>query len=407
MTPEQMGVLVRESEPVDVATRVVKLAMLVRLTALTVSVLALVGSELDVQTAVAILALAATSVVGLANEKVLAIVVARPLLAMVDIALVLTVIVVLGVANPLTLGALSTALVIGVLYGGPMATILGATLALGYLVVATGYGSRQDQFVLVFAIPVTLGCLVAVGQAIRAIERQFLDAQYRLSLALQAAAAGEERGRLARDVHDGIAKSLQGLALSAAALPMWLQRDGDRAAEQARQLSLGAQDAVREARELLGHLRADRPGEPLLTVLRDVVAGWEAGFGGSVSFTADGEPPVLASQTRYELIAGLREALTNIQRHAPDALATVHVQGDGDLVHVVVRDSGPGFSMDSIPAREQEGHFGLRGMAERMESVGGRAVVESVPGRGTTVVLTAPCLSRTAGAPEARERWMG
>jgi signal transduction histidine kinase len=318
------------------------------------------------------------------------------------------VIVVLGVGNPLTLGALSTALVIGVLYRPSFAVILGSTLALGYLAAAAGSADTADDFIVVYGIPVTLGCLVAVGQAIRTIEQQYAESQYRLAMALRAAAAGEERGRLARDVHDGIAKSLQGLALGAAALPMWLQRDGEQAAAQARQLSAGAQEAVQEARELLGHLRADRPGEPIVEVIREVVDRWAAAERAQVDFSVEGDPPVLATQTRYELLAALREALTNVARHASGAAVSVRLLCDAEEVSVVVQDDGPGFAADGIPQREQEGHFGLRGMTERMQSVGGNAAVESVPGRGTRVVLTAAGMSRSgATAAGTKSWWLG
>jgi signal transduction histidine kinase len=374
-------------QPIDVVRRVVRLAMLVRLVALVAALLALVGSRLDPQTAGAMLALAATSVAGLSNERLLTIVVERPLLAMADVALVILVFVVLGVANPLTLGALSTALVIGVLYAAPLASILGTTLVLGYMGVAAGEGASVDDF-LVIGIPVTLGCLVAVGQAIRTIEKQFEAAQYRLGLVLQATAVDEERGRLARDVHDGIAKSLQGLALGAAALPHWLERDGEQAAAQARQLSLGAQEAVQEARVLLGQLRADRPGEPFATVVERHVAEWGRLYDGQVAFTTAGDVPVLPTRARYELLASLREALTNTQKHAPGARVAVHLQGDGSALHLVVSDNGPGFDPAVVPAREREGHFGLRGMTERMASVNGTAAIEAAPGDGTAVILS-------------------
>lgn len=378
----------------DVALRVVRLALLVRLAAVAICLFALIGTELDYRTALAVLGLAATSVLGLSDERVLHLVIRRPLVAMADIAVVLVVVVALGVENPLTLGVLSTALIVGVLFRGPMAAILGTTLAAGYLVVAASEDVGDTGFVVVLGIPLTIGCLVAVGQAIRAIEQQFHAAQERLALALRAAAVEEERGRFAREVHDGLAKSLQGLALGAAALPSWLERDGAEAATQARELSAGAQEAVREARSLLSQLRADRPDEPFGAVLRESLAAWADRYGGEVGYSGADHVP-LDTRVRYELLASLREALTNIEKHAEGAPVDVLLRVEGDVAYLVVRDEGPGFDPRSVPAREQEGHFGLRGLTERMASVGGRASVESAPGYGATVVLAAPLLAAT------------
>jgi signal transduction histidine kinase len=72
-----------------------------------------------------------------------------------------------------------------------------------------------------------------------------------------------------------------------------------------------------------------------------------------------------------------------------------------------VRDNGPGFDPQSIGAREQQGHFGLRGMIERLESVGGAARIETALGGGTTVLLTAPCLESAAAEQSSGRDWWG
>ena len=89
-------------------------------------------------------------------------------------------------------------------------------------------------------------------------------------------------------------------------------------------------------------------------------------------------------------MAARREALETVRRHAPGAPVSVELRERDGGVAVVVRDGGPGFDPALLSRRESEGHFGVRGLPERMELVGGRAELNSAPGWGTTVQLWVP-----------------
>jgi signal transduction histidine kinase len=74
-------------------------------------------------------------------------------------------------------------------------------------------------------------------------------------------------------------------------------------------------------------------------------------------------------------------------RHAQATRVDVLVEHRGDRVMVMVEDDGVGFDPDRVPG---EGHFGLLGMRERAEALGGTLTVESAPGAGTTIVVEVP-----------------
>ena len=84
----------------------------------------------------------------------------------------------------------------------------------------------------------------------------------------------------------------------------------------------------------------------------------------------------------------MQEAITNIVRHARATRIDVLTERRGDRVIVMVEDDGVGFDPKLIRGGD---HFGLLGMRERAESLGGTMTVESSPGAGTTVVVEVPC----------------
>ena len=89
------------------------------------------------------------------------------------------------------------------------------------------------------------------------------------------------------------------------------------------------------------------------------------------------------------MVAALREILHNIAKHAQAETVTVRLTGDPERIELVVTDDGVGFDMARAASREADGHFGLRGLQERAEQVGGRWRSRSAKGKGTTVRWTA------------------
>jgi signal transduction histidine kinase len=371
--------------------QLVRLTFLVRLAALVLAVAGLVGSRLTPQVFVAVLALGATSFVGLSQPRLLELVMRHPSLAMADLAVVIAVFVGLGVDSPLVLGALSTAFLLGVLFPLRVSALLGVTLLVGYFGAALRSLKPEEQatFLLVLGMPTVLFCLVGIGQAVRRIHTAQRVAERQLAQVMQAQAAESERSRLAREVHDSLAKSLQGLAFGAAALPTWVERDGPRAQHEARELARGANQAVQEARVLLTRMRSDEVSKPFDEVLEGVLEAWSLQHDRPIE--TDLQPVTgLEAEARYQFIAAAREALENIQRHAPRADVLVTLRGEQGKVQLLIADAGPGFDPQIAERREAEGHFGLRGLRERMAEAGGGMQLRSEVGQGTTVLLWAP-----------------
>jgi signal transduction histidine kinase len=384
---------------VNAVAQVVRVTLLVRLASLVAAVAGLVGQQLTVQTFLAILGLAGTSFVALTRQQLLDLAVRHPILAMADLLIVTSVFVVLGVDSPLAITAMSTAFVTGLLFPMRVSLLLGAVLAVAYAAAAVQQSrdGSEPQFLLRIGMPVTFFCLVWIGGAVVQVYRAQVRAEAELADMLRAGAAAEERARLAREMHDSVAKSLQGLAMGAAALESHVTvAASTRAGQadplltaQARALAAGASRAAEETRGLLTRMRTDQPLHALGDVVTQVTRAWADLHEHPLSLDmADLPDPTPA--VRYELLAALREALENVHRHAAGAAVAVllrHCPGCGELVVV---DKGPGFDPETVAVAEGHGHFGLRGMQERMALAGGTVLVESRPGQGTIVTLRFP-----------------
>ncbi|CAN5315244.1 hypothetical protein BH18ACT9_BH18ACT9_01110 [soil metagenome] len=308
----------------------------------------------------------------------------HPLIAVGDVLMALVVTVLAGVNSPLVFATLSTALVVGVLFRPPVAVLLTIILVSGYLLVALTQTDGEAFFVHTFVVPATYAVLAMLGNVTRHLHEQVMVEQARLAASYAAAAASAERARLARDMHDSVAKSLHGVALAAAALPRWIDQDQQSAIRQASVIQKAAQQASIEARDLLKSLRTLDDG-PVIERLTEQVSAFETATGIDtqlqVKDLADLDPDVTS-----EVLAIVGEALENINRHAGARTAHVSLEANAESVQLEVRDDGVGFEPTNLP----KGCYGVLGMRERARNVGGVLHLASPPGGGTTVTLRIP-----------------
>jgi len=192
-------------------------------------------------------------------------------------------------------------------------------------------------------------------------------------------AALEERARVARELHDGVAQEV--LFLLAQVRRLQARQPGP---ETDRLLS-AAERALAESRSAISTLRAPLD-EPLPVMLARIGAELGRRLNLDVHIEADADVDV-APDVRDALARIVGEALTNAARHGRARCATIELQA-GPPPRLRVRDAGCGFDPD--PARVPAGSFGLTSIRERAAAFGGRAQVRSAPGDGTEVEVTLP-----------------
>jgi len=308
----------------------------------------------------------------------------------VDSVLVLAVLVLSQGTLPYFLYAAGSAALAGVLLGMGAVPLWTALTVQGFVVSAVLLRSTHPPAAVApFVLAAPMGGLLAgIGAVLAtgALTRQ-MHASIELIRAAQRSAAAAERARLARELHDSVAKTLRGMSLAALALPDSLRRQPALAAQLADVVSHGADAASREARQLIEGLRLDVPDRGFADTLHEVARGWGEQTGIAVRATlAPVEPPV---GERYELAMILREALTNVARHAGARHVVVVLTVADGVLTLTVRDDGHGFVVPGdLGALQHGGHVGIVGMAERARSVGGALTVTSQPGSGTVVRVT-------------------
>lgn len=220
------------------------------------------------------------------------------------------------------------------------------------------------------------------AQAAIAIERA------RLSDEVRSLAAVEERERLAREMHDGLAQALgllhlklQGALVSSAAAPAIAGR--------LREMLQITEHAYEEVRQSIFGLRTFvSRGLGLVPTLTEYLHEFSAHNGIAVDLeTAGPELGPIPPASEVQAVRIIQEALTNVRKHASADRARVRLQRDGAWLRVTVEDDGVGW--DHPPVRNGF-HFGLQTMRERAEGLGGRLEIDSAVGRGTRVVATLP-----------------
>jgi signal transduction histidine kinase len=380
-----------------------RLILNVRAGILLVTLISLSQEEHRELTAAAIVVAAAASLVPVLKwDKVGPAIVRHPSYLAGELVLAALILILTGVDSPFYFFTLGTALLGGLVYGYPGAALFSTMLIVVYAY-AIHVRAPFDDTVTDFRTVIVLPALYPLVGVAGAGARRLLDRQAAAESALadqeRTLAAQAERERLARDMHDSLAKTVHGIGFAALALSRRIRVDPAGAEEDARRLADDARTAAQEARELLSGLRGRDDAElPLPTAIRSEAARWGERTGVRVGGSLDDVGP-LPSLALRELRWILKEALANVERYAHATRVDIHLRRLGDRVTLTIADDGEGFEApESLDALAGVGSFGLAGMHERARLAGGELSVESEPGEGCVISAWVP-----AGAP-ARQR---
>jgi two-component system, NarL family, sensor histidine kinase DesK len=211
-------------------------------------------------------------------------------------------------------------------------------------------------------------------------------------------AATAERERIGRDLHDLLGHTLSLVALKADLAGRLLRQEGDVAARASAQREVGevsriAREALVQVRSAVSGIRAaGLAGELASARLLLECDGVQLACDGDAA-GLDGAP--LPADVESALALTVREAVTNIQRHARARSATVAVATKGDEVVLTVADDGRGGAI--VPGN------GLDGMRERLEALGGSLRFDARPGRGTRIEARLPLTARPHVRDDSRD----
>jgi two-component system, NarL family, nitrate/nitrite sensor histidine kinase NarX len=229
----------------------------------------------------------------------------------------------------------------------------------------------------------------AAAQAALMIENERLNMSLEYTLVIQ------ERTRLAREIHDGLAQTLAYLKMQAAQMQSALtQGDTQRLARLLHENRQALSDAYNETRQAIDNLRVN-PEEGLLSWLAQAAIEFEQNAALHVVTDFPETEPGLLPEIQAQMIRIIQEALNNVRKHAHAREVRILLRSldSGDqnrkapdwILEIV--DDGCGFNPEDVPIVAR---YGLRGMRERAELMGSEFQIISQPGHGTKVVLFVP-----------------
>jgi NarL family two-component system sensor histidine kinase YdfH len=192
---------------------------------------------------------------------------------------------------------------------------------------------------------------------------------------------------MARELHDTLAQGVAGLILQLEAADGHLEQGNSaRAHAVVRQAMQRARTTLDEARRAIQALRPAALEEgDLVDALKREVDQFASTTGTPTKLDIDGTLPELSVDGAQNVLRIVQESLTNVARHAHASHVLVRLEERDGFLQIMIQDDGVGF--DPVEARGQQDRFGLAGMEERAQRIGGALLVESAVGEGTTVTL--------------------
>jgi signal transduction histidine kinase len=350
----------------------------------------------------------------------------HPLLLGVDMLFGALLLVTASPDSTLAYVTICTPLLAGLVYGWRGAAVFAV---LQSLCLAGAYAVNDDVHADFNALLLPGLCVAAgaIGSTLRTFMFGFGEASAALTetrARLAAAeAVDEERARLAREMHDSVAKTLHGLALAAEGLAQSVDRMDPLSVKlQAELVARSARRAAGESRELLSDLRRepvlrdDGIDVPAELALRTEDFARRHGVPTTFRRTGSGSLPTVPHAMARQALSIAAEAMENAARHGDASHVDVSAGVVGDeVLRISVYDDGrglpPGTTLEEL---RKAGHFGLVGMVERAASIGARIRIgRGAAARGTEVRLElplgtgreAPASPVDSDAPQAPVDW--
>jgi signal transduction histidine kinase len=216
-------------------------------------------------------------------------------------------------------------------------------------------------------------------------------ANARLHAQVQHLAVEEERLRIAREMHDGLAQVLGYVSVKAGAVRrlMTLNRQ-EAAAKELEALESAAREVYADVREGILALRTvTQNGPGFQASIQEYVERFSQQAQVAVELSLECPNDRLGPAMEVQLSRVIQEALSNVRKHAEARKAQVRLWHENDLVFLTIEDDGHGFDPAHL-SRTDGPRFGLQTMRERVESLGGTFGIESVLGQGTIIRLQVP-----------------
>ncbi len=200
----------------------------------------------------------------------------------------------------------------------------------------------------------------------------------------------DERRRIARELHDGVAQSLGYLNLKTKQVSDFVSSQNTvKALTELNDIRKVVQDTYEDIRESIDQLSAEMRNLPLIPAMANYIREFGSNNGLKVSFDYTRPFPELSPVAELQLLRIAQEAMTNVRRHAQATEVDVKLDYTKEGVEMLVKDNGQGFVLDNLEEKPP-GYHGLNIVKERAEMLGGVLNISTAPGEGTAVMVSLP-----------------
>ncbi|MBG0787343.1 MAG: sensor histidine kinase [Anaerolineaceae bacterium] len=196
----------------------------------------------------------------------------------------------------------------------------------------------------------------------------------------------EERNRISRDLHDSLGHQLMAVNIQLQKSVAYREIDASESLEALTKAQEATNESIKELRQTIKNLRefeeqTSFEGELEKIILQKRENGLE------IISEINGNAKTFPEFTLLTLKQVIQESLTNVEKHAQAKQTSVVVNFQRNKVRAVIKDDGVGFV---VKKTKKEGHFGLQGMQERLDIIGGKLKISSKPETGTEVTIDIP-----------------
>lgn len=243
-----------------------------------------------------------------------------------------------------------------------------------------------------------IGVVSAGGLALNLSEHRESEAKLRMLARQVVQSQEDERGHLARELHDGTSQTLVSAKLLIESAVDALQRARQPAPPTLGKALERLNQSLAEVRRISHRLRPallDTLGLP--AALERLGAEFGEEGGAAVAVTVQGDARELPEDVKTALFRVTQEALTNVRKHSKAGQVRVELTFEERSVRLDIGDDGAGFDVDATQLDPQRG-IGLRNMRERIAAIGGRLSIHSSAGGGTRIAAAVPTPAQEAAA---------
>lgn len=200
----------------------------------------------------------------------------------------------------------------------------------------------------------------------------------------------DERRRIAREIHDGVAQSLGYLNLKTKLVSNSVSSQNTvQALTELNEIQKIVQNTYDDIRESIDQLSAEIRNLNIIPAMANYIQEFGYNNGMKVRFDYPKSFPNLSPVAELQLLRITQEALTNVRRHALATEVEVKLENSKEAVEMIVKDNGQGFSLSDLE-ESPPGYHGLNIIKERAETLGGELNISTAPGEGTALMISLP-----------------